>query len=206
MSWFSSKTEKSALASNPVNLDVTKQYGSGAEQDRYGAHFGAESSDKVREAARSGYDQAKDAAQKGYNQAKVSAERGYDQAKAKAEKGYSQAKATAEEGYERAKESIDKALNAKGSGAEQDLYGSHFDYNSLDLGPVTRATMSIIKKGGDLGSASRHGLGYDGWERAKILAAYKGSGSEQDHYEARFGRIGEEAAQAIKNKVNEFRK
>ena len=39
--------------------------------------------------------------------------------------------------------------------------------------------MSIIKKGGDLGSASRHGLGYDGWERAKILAAYKGSGSEQ---------------------------
>ena len=133
----------------------------------------------MRDAARSGYDQAKDAAQRGYNQAKVSAEKGYDQAKTKAEKGYNQAKATAEEGYERAKATIDKALNAKGSGAEQDLYGSHFDYSSLDLAPVTQATLSIVKKGGDLGSASRHGLGHDGWERAKILAAYKGSGAEQ---------------------------
>lgn len=39
MGLFGSSTEKSPLATHPVNVDVTKQYGSGAEQDRFGQHF-----------------------------------------------------------------------------------------------------------------------------------------------------------------------
>ena len=242
MGWFSSDTEKSVLATHPVNLDVTKQYGSGAEQDRlgqhmsgvgskvgekikdglhdiatakgsgaeqvngnlnwgytevlniiqdrYGAHFGLGEPEQVRAAARSGYEKTKEtatsayektknAAYSEYDHLKGTAKREYDQAKDATERGYDHAKNAAERGYERAKDAVDRALRAKGNGAEQDRLGSHFDYTSLDVKPVTRAALSIISKGGNLQAASGHGLGYDGWERAKYLAVYKGHGAEQ---------------------------
>jgi hypothetical protein len=55
MGLFSSSTEKSTAAQYPVNPDITRQSGSGAEQDRYGAHFGASAdyvADKVKGAAK----------------------------------------------------------------------------------------------------------------------------------------------------------
>jgi hypothetical protein len=42
MGWFSNSTEKSVMQQYPNNPDITKQYGSGAEQDRYGSHFASE--------------------------------------------------------------------------------------------------------------------------------------------------------------------
>ena len=191
-------------------------------QDRYGAKFGLGEPEQVRAAARSGYEKTKATATSAYEKTKNAAYSEYDQLKGTARKEYDQARDAAERGYEKAKDAVDRALRAKGNGAEQDRFGSHFDYTSLDVKPVTRAALSIIGKGGNLQAASRHGLGHDGWERAKYLAAYKGHGSEQvmsysrfsaplrltriqDRYEARFGGFAQQAVKAVKEEVNKFR-
>jgi|TARA_R110002003_G_scaffold141_32_gene13139 hypothetical protein len=62
MGLFSSSTEKSTAAQYPVNPDVTRQYGSGAEQDRFGGHFGA-STEKIEQGINKGIDKVKQAAQ-----------------------------------------------------------------------------------------------------------------------------------------------
>ncbi|KAF2128952.1 hypothetical protein P153DRAFT_357439 [Dothidotthia symphoricarpi CBS 119687] len=151
---FFSSNEKSAAATHPVNLDVTSQSGSGAEQDRYGAHFGA-STDKLKEVGNKGLDKLKQAAL------------------------------------------------AKGEGAEQDRYASHFSHPKvgvLDTQKVTKAVESFLS-----GGKSNHGLGYDGQQRVRLLAA-KGTGSEQDRFGAHFGPGRDavvNAAQSIKQGAKE---
>jgi hypothetical protein len=61
MGLFSSSTEKSTMAQYPNNPDITRQHGSGAEQDRYGSHFGA-STAKIEQGINKGMDKLKDAA------------------------------------------------------------------------------------------------------------------------------------------------
>lgn len=124
MGLFTSSTEKSAAAQNPTNPDVTSQYGSGAEQDRYGAHFRVPS----------------DAIDKGVDRLK-------------------------------------EAASYKGDGAEQDRYNAHFSpaLHSLDAQKVPAAAASFATKGNE---ADTHGLGYDGQQRAKMLAG-SGTGAEQ---------------------------
>jgi hypothetical protein len=62
MGLFSSSTEKSTAAQYPVNPDITRQSGSGAEQDRYGSHFGA-STERIQHGIEKGVDKVKEAAQ-----------------------------------------------------------------------------------------------------------------------------------------------
>jgi len=64
MGLFSSSTEKSSAAQYPVNPDITRQSGSGAEQDRYGAHFGGPSADYVADKAKGAAQDVKQAANK----------------------------------------------------------------------------------------------------------------------------------------------
>jgi hypothetical protein len=61
MGLFSSSTEKSAMSQYPNNPDITRQSGSGAEQDRYGSHFGA-STEKIEQGINYGVDKIKEAA------------------------------------------------------------------------------------------------------------------------------------------------
>jgi hypothetical protein len=169
MGWFSSN-EKSAAATHPINPDVTTLRGSGAEQDRYGEHFsqiGHQAGEKIRE----GIHDLTHARGSGAEQDRYGQHLGIGQS------GYNAAKAEAQSGYDKAKSLAERALHAKGDGAEQDRYGAHFSTGGLD--PVRAAALDIISSKGDVGAASRHGLGHDGWERAKILAAQKGTGAEQ---------------------------
>jgi hypothetical protein len=193
MGWFSSN-EKSAAATHPVNPDVTTSRLSGAEQDRYGEHFsqiGQQAGEKIREgihdithargsgAEQDRYGQHLGIGQSGYNTAKAEAQQGYNAAKSEAQSGYNKAKAEAQSGYDKAKSAAERALYAKGNGAEQDRYAAHFE-GAFD--PVRAAALSIISSGGNASKAKSHGLGHDGWERAKFLAAQKGTtGSEQVH-------------------------
>jgi hypothetical protein len=202
MGWFSS-TEKSAAEANPVNPDITRSRLSGAEQDRYGEHFsqiGHQAGEKIREsiheinahARGSGAEQDRYGAhfttgQSGYNAAKNEAQYGYNKAKDEAQYGYNKVKAEAQSGYDQAKSYANKTLHAGGSGAEQDRYGAHFGGQLFD--PVRAAALSIISSGGDTSKANYHWLGHDGRERAKFLAAQKGTtGSEQVH-EARTSAV-----------------
>ncbi|OAL55317.1 hypothetical protein IQ07DRAFT_582817 [Pyrenochaeta sp. DS3sAY3a] len=132
MGLFTSSTEKGALGQNPVNPDITKQYGSGAEQDRYGSHFTVPSE-------------------------------------------------TIDRGVNKLKE----VASYKGDGAEQDRYGAHFSpaLHSLDAQKVPAAAASIAAKGNE---ADTYGLGYDGQQRAKLLAG-SGTGAEQDRLGGHFG-------------------
>lgn len=116
----------------PNNPDITKQHGSGAEQDRYGQHF-AQSTDKINEGINRGVDKVKGLAK--------------------------------------------DAAQYKGDGAEQDRYSTHFSpaLHSLDVQKVKAAAASIAARGN---KASYHGLGYDGQQRAKLLAG-SGTGAEQ---------------------------
>jgi len=144
MGLFSSPTDKSVVERYPNNPDITSQYGSGAEQDRYGQHF-ARSTEKISEGINRGVDKAK----------------GYAQDAAQDAKGYAQ-----------------DAARYKGNGAEQDRYNAHFSpsLHSLDAKLVSKAAASYAAKGPS--HASYHGLGYDGQQRAKLLAG-SGSGAEQ---------------------------
>lgn len=131
MGFFSSSTEKDSAATHPINPDVTRQYGSGAEQDRYGSHFGG------------------------------SAER-------------------IEQGLNKGMDKLKQAAMTKGEGAEQDRYNSHFSpaAHDTDLFRVQQAVQSIKNQAQTGAATSTHGLGYDGQQRAKILAG-GGVGAEQ---------------------------
>jgi hypothetical protein len=61
MGFFSSSTEKSTMSQYPNNPDITRQSGSGAEQDRYGSHFGA-STERIEQGINYGVDKLKEAA------------------------------------------------------------------------------------------------------------------------------------------------
>lgn len=182
MGWFSSD-EKSVLKANPVNPDVTTSARSGAEQDRYGEHFsqiGHQAGEKIREGISeiNAHARGSGAEQDRYGQHLSIGQSGYNAAKNEAQYGYNKAKAEAQSGYDQAKSYANKALHASGSGAEQDRYGAHFGGQLFD--PVRATALSIISKGGDTNKADYHWLGHDGRERAKFLAAQKGTtGSEQ---------------------------
>ncbi|KAF2826490.1 hypothetical protein CC86DRAFT_293341 [Ophiobolus disseminans] len=140
MGLFSSSTEKSTLAQYPVNPDITRQSGSGAEQDRYGSHFGA-STAKIEQGINKGIDYVKEAAQ------------------------------------------------YKGEGAEQDRYNARFSpaAHGTDAHRVQQAAESLLNKAkGSAKTTSSFGLGYDGQQRAKLLAGGNGSGAEQDQYGGHF--------------------
>lgn len=133
MGLFSSSTEKSAAAQYPVNPDITRQHGSGAEQDAYGSHFGG-SSAKIEHGINQGIDKLKEAAQ------------------------------------------------YQGQGAEQDRYNAHFSpaAHGTDAHRVQQAAESLLNKAkGSAPTSSSFGLGYDGQQRAKLLAGGNGSGAEQ---------------------------
>ncbi len=154
MGLFSSSTEKSTLAQNPVNPDITSQYGSGAEQDRYGSHFNVPTN-----ALNKGVDKLKQAALAkgdGAEQDRHSGHFGIG------DKGY---------------DTLKSAARYKGDGAEQDRYHAHFSpaLHSRDAQVVKEAVKSIATNGN---RASYFGLGYDGQQRAKLLAG-SGTGSEQ---------------------------
>jgi hypothetical protein len=177
MGWFSSD-EKSVLQTHPVNPDITTSARSGAEQDRYGEHFsqiGQRAGEKIRE----GISDITDARGSGAEQDRYGQHLGVGRdVKDDARYGYNKAKEEAKYGYEKAKSYANQAVHASGSGAEQDRYGAHFSGQLFD--PVRAAALNIISHGGDTGKANYHGLGYDGRERAKFLAAQKGTtGSEQ---------------------------
>jgi hypothetical protein len=159
MGWFSNSTEKSTLATHPVNPDITTQYGSGAEQDRYGQHFGA-AGERIAEKVKDGLDDVLHARGSGAEQDR-----------------FGQHLGVGSSGYDKAKDAASRALHAQGNGAEQDRYGAHFSTGGRD--PVRAAALDIISAGGDAKKAGWHGLGHDGWERAKILATQKGTGAEQ---------------------------
>jgi hypothetical protein len=163
MGWFSSSTEKSAAATHPVNLDVTKQYGSAAEQDRYGEHFGA-STDAIRRGIEKGVDKVQHAAMyKG---------EGAEQDR------YSEHLSVGDRGYNKMKGAAHDALHYQGNGAEQDRYGAHFSpaLHSVDAVKALKAAGSVAANGEK--NASYYGLGYDGQQRAKMLAG-GGMGAEQ---------------------------
>ncbi|KAH3915050.1 hypothetical protein HBI56_016170 [Parastagonospora nodorum] len=156
MGLFSSSTEKSTAAQYPVNPDITRQYGSGAEQDRYGSHFGA-STERIQHGIEKGVDKVKQAAQ------------------------------------------------YRGEGAEQDRYNAHFSpaAHGTDAHRVQQYAESLINKAkGSAATSGSFGLGYDGQQRAKLLAGGNGSGAEQDQFAGHFGLnrgTVENAAQRVQN-------
>lgn len=158
MGWFSS-TEKSAAATHPVNLDVTKEYGSAAEQDRFGEHF-ASSTDAIRR----GIDKGVNKIQKAANASGSGAE----------QDRYSEHLSIGDRG----KNALKAAAQYKGDGAEQDRYNNHFSpaLHSLDAFKAVKAAGSVAANGEK--NASWYGLGYDGQQRAKLLAG-SGMGAEQ---------------------------
>ncbi|KAF3003079.1 hypothetical protein E8E13_007676 [Curvularia kusanoi] len=208
MGWFSSD-EKSVLKANPVNPDVTTSARSGAEQDRYGEHFsqiGHQAGEKIREGISDiTNSRGSGAEQDRYGQHLGIGQSGYNAAKDEARYGYNKAKSEAKSGYEQAKSYASRAVHASGDGAEQDRYGNYFGKQLFD--PVRATALSIIGHGGDTSKADYHWLGYDGRERAKFLAAQKGTtGSEQDRYGSHFTGFGQAAAQSIKDAWNNAKK
>jgi hypothetical protein len=163
MGWFSSSTEKPVSERYPVNPDITSQKGSGAEQDRYGQHFGA-STDAIERGINRGVDKLKEAASASGSGAE--------------QDRYSEHLSIGDRGYNKLKGAAKDAANYKGDGAEQDRYYSHFSpmLHNLDAQIVKRAAAGIAAKGET--QASYHGLGYDGQQRAKMMAG-SGVGAEQ---------------------------
>jgi hypothetical protein len=161
MGWFSS-SEKSAAATHPVNLDVTKEYGSAAEQDRYGQHFSA-STDAIRRGIDKGVDKLQSAA--------MTSGSGAEQDR------YTEHLSIGDRGYQALKD----AAKYKGEGAEQDRYNAHFNpaLHSIDSRKAVQAAGSVAANGEK--NARWFGLGYDGQQRAKLLAG-SGMGAEQVSY------------------------
>ncbi|RYO31448.1 hypothetical protein AA0113_g10758 [Alternaria arborescens] len=165
MGWFSSD-EKSAAATHPVNLDVTTKHGSAAEQDRYGQHFGA-STDAIRRGVDKGLDKLQRAA--------LAKGEGAEQDR------YSEHLSIGDRGYNAMKD----AAKYKGDGAEQDRYNAHFSpaLHSIDAAKAVQAAGSVAANGEK--NAKYFGLGYDGQQRAKLLAG-GGMGAEQDRLGSHF--------------------
>jgi hypothetical protein len=77
---------------------------------------------------------------------------------------------------------VKEAARYQGQGAEQDRYNSHFSpaAHSLDAQKVQKYAQSLVNKAkGSAATSSSFGLGYDGQQRAKLLAGGNGSGAEQ---------------------------
>ncbi|KAL5115828.1 hypothetical protein ACEQ8H_006323 [Pleosporales sp. CAS-2024a] len=144
MGLFSNSTEKSAAAQYPVNPDLTRQSGSGAEQDRYGSHFGA-STDKIHQGIEKGVDRVKQAAlakgsgaeQDRYNAYFSPAAHGTDvhrvqqYAQSLMDKAKGSASTSGSFGLGHDGQQVAKLLaGGNGSGAEQDSFGRHFGLDS----------------------------------------------------------------------------
>ncbi|KAH7089969.1 hypothetical protein FB567DRAFT_590759 [Paraphoma chrysanthemicola] len=154
MGLFSSSTEKSTAAQYPVNPDITRQYGSGAEQDRYGSHFGA-STAKIEQGINKGIDKVKEAAQyKGdgaeqdrYNSHfspaahDTDAYRLQQAVESLKKKASGQAKTSSSFGlgYD-GRRRAELLAGGNGSGAEQDNLGGHF---ALHRGTVESAAQKV---------------------------------------------------------------
>ncbi|EOA88426.1 hypothetical protein ACJQWK_02119 [Exserohilum turcicum] len=173
MGWFSSD-EKSAAATHPVNVDVTKQYGSAAEQDRYGQHF---SSDAIRRGVDEGLEKLRNAA--------MAAGSGAEQDR------YASHLSIGDRGYR----AIMEAAKYQGDGAEQDRYNAHFSpaLHSVDSVKAVQAAGSVVANGEK--NASWFGLGYDGQQRAKLMAG-SGMGAEQDRFGSHFALTKDTVANA----------
>ena len=77
---------------------------------------------------------------------------------------------------------VKQAAQYRGEGAEQDRYNAHFSpaAHGTDAYKVQQYAESLIKKAqGSATTSSSFGLGYDGQQRAKLLAGGNGSGAEQ---------------------------
>lgn len=77
---------------------------------------------------------------------------------------------------------VKQAAQYRGEGAEQDRYNAHFSpaAHGTDAHRVQQYAESLIKKAqGSAATSSSFGLGYDGQQRAKLLAGGNGSGAEQ---------------------------
>ena len=77
---------------------------------------------------------------------------------------------------------LKEAAQYKGEGAEQDRYNSHFSpvAHGTDAHRVQQAAKNLMDKArGHAVTSSSFGLGYDGQQRAKLLAGGNGSGAEQ---------------------------
>ncbi|KAH7411581.1 hypothetical protein DE146DRAFT_750754 [Phaeosphaeria sp. MPI-PUGE-AT-0046c] len=153
MGLFSSSTEKSVAGQYPNNPDITRQYGSGAEQDRYGAHFGA-STAKIEQGINKGVDKLKEAAmyqgqgaeQDRYNTHFSPAAHGVDRdnvrkaAESLMEKARGNTKYSNSFGLGYDGQRMAGILAAPGSGAEQDNYAGHF---GLDRRSVENAAKRV---------------------------------------------------------------
>jgi len=161
MGWFSSD-EKSSLATHPVNVDVTTKHGSAAEQDRFGEHFGA-STDAIRRGVDKGLNKLQQAA--------LAKGEGAEQDR------YGDHMSIGDRGYNAMK----SAAKYKGDGAEQDRYNAHFSpaLHSIDAAKAIQAAGSVAANGEK--NAKYFGLGYDGQQRAKLMAG-SGMGAEQVSY------------------------
>ncbi|KAL6707084.1 hypothetical protein ACN47E_004836 [Coniothyrium glycines] len=185
MGWFSSPTEKPVSERYPNNPDITTQRGSGAEQDRYGQHFGA-STEAIERGINKGVDKVKDLASTRGSGAE--------------QDRYGEHLAIGDRGYNKLKGAAKDAARYKGDGAEQDRYAAHFSpaLHNLDAQVVRRAAARIAAQGE---KASYLGLGYDGQQRAKLLAG-SGVGAEQERLGQHFG-LTKEAVQAAAQRLKD---
>ena len=95
----------------------------------------------------------------------------------KVERGIDKAKEVGERGYEKVQQAGKRAVKYQAAGAEQDRYAAHFSpyLHNMDARTVKAVAASIAVKGDQ---ASFRGLGYDGQQRAKLMAG-SGTGAEQ---------------------------
>ena len=181
MGWFSSSNEVTGPSSNastyPTTANPSSTFtGSGAEQDRYGAHLGGigeKAGTKIREVAsdlrgKAGAEQDRYGAHLGDIGNKAE-----DIGNKAAYKAREAANKAGDIGNKAAYKTKEAASDLKGTaGAEQDRYASHF---SLDTFSVKGMAQNIFGSG----HLSHPAMGYDGQQRMIRLAATKGTGSEQ---------------------------
>merc|ERR1712137_46954 len=88
-------------------------------------------------------------------------------------------------GVDKGLDKLQQAALAKGDGAEQDRYNAHFSpaLHSIDAAKAVQAAGSVAANGEK--NAKYFGLGYDGQQRAKLLAG-GGMGAEQDRLGSHF--------------------
>ncbi|KAF2640581.1 hypothetical protein P280DRAFT_469328 [Massarina eburnea CBS 473.64] len=115
-----------------------------------------------------------------------------------------------QEGFDQVKDAAIKAVNYKGDGAEQDRYAAHFSPDHAVVAKAVRGILQAKAEGAEQDRWGSHfGLGADGWERAKRLAAAKGQGAEQDRFGSHFGVDKDainKAAQSVQDGVNSLRR
>ncbi|KAF1952040.1 hypothetical protein CC80DRAFT_185204 [Byssothecium circinans] len=85
-----------------------------------------------------------------------------------------------QEGLDKIKDAASRAAHYKGVGAEQDRYAAHFSPDHEVVNKTVQSLLNAKAQGAEQDRWGIHfGLGADGWERAKRLAAAKGAGAEQ---------------------------